>query len=150
MSRPDPPVYLVSCVSLKADGRRPAAELYQSDWFRKARTYVEATGCRWFILSAEHGLLHPSDRIDPYDTTLAAMGAHGRREWGNRVAAQLDMVLGGEFTGDIVFLAGKHYRTPLLDYAGHRARVPMEGLGIGQQKSWLARQVTSSHRFRRE
>lgn len=145
MSRQDQPVYLVSCVSLKANSARPAAELYQSDWFRKARAYVEATGCRWFILSAEHGLLHPSDRIDHYDTTLAAMGAHGRRQWGNRVATQLEIVLGRKFTGDIVFLAGKHYRTPLLDYAGHRARVPMEGLGIGQKKSWLASQVYSQH-----
>lgn len=141
MSRQDQPVYLVSCVSVKTAGRRPAAELYQSDWFRKARAYVEATGCRWFILSAEHGLLQPCDRIDPYDTTLATMGADGRRLWGRRVAAQLDAALGHDFTGEIVFLAGKHYRTPLLAYAGHRARIPMKGLGIGQQKSWLARQA---------
>jgi len=29
----------------------------------------------------------------------------------------------------------------LLDYAGERARVPMQGLGIGQQKHWLAERV---------
>ena len=141
MSRQDQPVYLVSCVSVKTAGRCPAAELYQSDWFRKTRAYVEATGCRWFILSAEHGLLHPSDWIDPYNTTLLAMGAYGRRQWGKHVVTQLSLVLGQEFNRDIVFLAGKHYRAPLLDFAGHRARIPMEGLGIGQQKSWLARQA---------
>jgi len=38
-------------------------------------------------------------------------------------------------------LAASHYRDPLLDYAGERARVPMQGLGIGQQKHWLAERV---------
>ncbi|EQB33537.1 DUF6884 domain-containing protein [Sphingobium ummariense] len=137
----DEAIYLVSCVATKAATRSAAADLYQSDWFRKARAYVESTGCRWFILSAEHGLLRPSRRVGPYDTTLAAMGARGRREWGVRVAAQLDRALGRGFRGELIFLAGRHYRTPLLDYAADRARVPMEGLGIGQQKAWLAAQI---------
>lgn len=139
----DETIYLVSCAAQKAATCQRAADLYRSDWFRKARAYVESTGCRWFILSAEHGLLHPDARIDPYDTTLAAMGARGRREWGARVAAQLDTALGPAFRGRIVFLAGRHYRTPLLAYAADRARVPMEGLGIGQQKAWLAARIAA-------
>lgn len=137
----DEAIYLVSCVAQKAPTRQRAADLYRSDWFRKARAYVESTGCRWFILSAEHGLLLPDTRIDPYDTMLAVMGARGRREWGARVAAQLDTALGAASQGRIVFLAGRHYRTPLLAYAADRARVPMEGLGIGQQKAWLAARI---------
>src|SRR3546814_1659925 len=82
----DKTIFLVSCVAQKAATCERAADLYRSDWFRKARAYVESTRCRWFILSAEHGLLHPDTRFDPYDTTLAAMGARGRREWGARVA----------------------------------------------------------------
>lgn len=134
-------IYLVSCVSVKAATPRRASDLYQSDWFKKARAYVEATGCRWFILSAEHGLLRPGARIAPYDTTLAAIGANGRREWGKRVAMQLDRAIGRRFSGSLIFLAGENYRTPLLDYAGQRAAVPMQGLGIGQQKAWLAAQL---------
>lgn len=134
----DDAIFLVSCVAQKAPARVRAADLYQSDWFRKARAYVQSTGCRWFILSAEHGLLHPDTPVEPYDATLAAMGARGRRDWGGQVAGQLDTALGTAFRGPIIFLAGRHYRTPLLAYAGSRARVPMEGLGIGQQKAWLA------------
>lgn len=137
----DEAIYLVSCVAQKAATRVRAADLYRSDWFRKARAYVESSGCRWFILSAAHGLLHPDTPVDPYDTTLAAMGARGRREWGVRVAAQLDAALGAAFQGRIVFLAGRHYRVPLLAYAAGRARVPMAGLGIGQQKAWLAARI---------
>lgn len=134
-------VYLVSCVAQKAAHRERAADLYRSDWFRKARAYVERTGCRWFILSAEHGLLDPGATIDPYDTALAMMSARERRQWGARVMGQLDRALGADYAGEIVFLAGKLYRAPLLDYAGQRARIPMIGLGIGQQKAWLARRI---------
>lgn len=64
------PVYLVACVAQKADRPCRAAELYRSDWFRRARAYVEAEGGRWFILSAKHSLLRPSKRIAPYETSL--------------------------------------------------------------------------------
>ncbi|GAA5063634.1 hypothetical protein GCM10023208_34810 [Erythrobacter westpacificensis] len=134
-------VYLVACVSQKGEQRAPARDLYRSDWFRKARAYVEATGCEWFILSAEHGLLHPDAPIAPYDTTLAKLGAEGRAAWGERVAAQIDAAIGPDFAGELIFLAGEHYRSPLAAYAGDRARVPMAGLGIGQQKAWLAAQL---------
>lgn len=137
-------VYLVSCVAQKAAQRARAADLYRSDWFRKARAYVEATGCRWFILSAEHGLLDPGAQIDPYDTALAMMSARERHQWGARVVDQLDMALGADYAGEVVFLAGRLYRTPLLDYAGQRARIPMIGLGIGQQKAWLAARVAKA------
>ena len=56
-------VYLVSCVSGKKRGRLPAQDLYESAWFKKARAYVEARGACWFILSAEHGLLHPEAHV---------------------------------------------------------------------------------------
>lgn len=134
------PVYLVSCVSTKAAKIARAADLYQSDWFRKARAYVEATGCRWFILSAEHGLLRPGTRVAPYDTTLAAIGASGRREWGARVSAELADAIGPRTP--VIIMAGKLYRESLAEWAGKRATVPMEGLGIGEQKAWLAARLS--------
>ena len=42
-----------------------AKDLYTSDWFRKARAYVEHRGGPWFILSAEHGLVDPETVIGP-------------------------------------------------------------------------------------
>jgi hypothetical protein len=52
-------IYLVSCVSQKRKQACPARELYVSDWFLKARHYTETSGCGWFILSAEYGLVAP-------------------------------------------------------------------------------------------
>lgn len=37
---------LVSCVSKKLPDPTPAKDLYVSDWFQKARAFVEAQGCR--------------------------------------------------------------------------------------------------------
>ena len=54
-----PTVYLISCVSRKPKRACAAGDLYVSDLFRKARRYAEASGCSWFILSAEHGLVAP-------------------------------------------------------------------------------------------
>lgn len=77
-----PSIYLIACVSKKLDWRAPPADLYRSDWFRRARTYVGETGARWYVLSAEHGLVEPTKRLAPYDATLRDLTAAERRLWG--------------------------------------------------------------------
>jgi hypothetical protein len=52
--------------------------LVQSDLFCKARRFAEASGCPWFILSAEHGLVAPGQVIAPYERTLNTMRATRR------------------------------------------------------------------------
>ena len=131
-------VYLVSCVSQKREQACAAHDLYVSDLFRKARRFAEASGCSWFILSAEHGLVAPGQVIAPYERTLNTMGAADRRAWGERVAAQL-----AEAVSDlsrVVFLAGERYREFLARHLASRGvevSVPMEGLRIGELLSWL-------------
>ncbi|MET3762133.1 DUF6884 domain-containing protein [Sphingomonas sp. UYEF23] len=136
-----PPICLIACVSKKLDWRAPAADLYRSDWFRKARTYVEETGARWYVRSAAHGLVEPTKRLAPYDATLCDLTAAERRLWGEKTVCQLRRAIGPRYAGPIVFLAGRLYREPLLAFAGERAVVPMLGMGIGQQKAWLAAQI---------
>lgn len=133
------PLYLVSCVGRKALKASPAAELYRSDWFRKARAYVTALGADWRILSAEHGILRPDQVVAPYDRTLNGMSKEARQVWAERVVEQL-RAEGLAADRPIVFLAGTRYRHPLLvDWLQltHPVSVPMAGLGIGQQKAWL-------------
>lgn len=134
-------MYLIAGVSQKLDRRARAADLYRSDWFRKTRTYVEETGERWFILSAAHGLVKPSQRVAPYDASLRDLTAAERRLWGEKTTRQLRRAIGPRHAGPIIFLAGRLYREPLLAFAGNRATIPMLGMGIGQQKAWLAAQI---------
>lgn len=133
-------VYLVSCVSRKRASPALAKDLYVSDWFLKARRYVEATGCPWFILSAKYGLVAPERVIAPHEQMLNTVGVATRRAWAIQVQAQMAEQLPA--TGRIVVLAGRRYREFLMDYLACRAgvvEVPAAGLRIGEQLSWLGR-----------
>lgn len=139
-----PIVYLVSCTKSKAADASPARELYAaSDWFAKARAYVEAQGAPWFILSAEHGLVEPGEILRPYETTLLRMRKPARRAWAELVIGQLASrrLLG---RARFVLLAGETYREFLEPWLTGEGRwpelgqVPLRGLGLGEQKAWLA------------
>ena len=135
---------LVSCVSVKQPGAAPAKELYASTWFHKARTCVEAIGCPWYILSAKYGLVEPHTTIAPYNLTLKTMPVSRRRSWASGVVEDLAPRLAG--VNSVAFLAGKAYREflePALRERGITIYVPMEGMGIGLQLSWLADQTPS-------
>lgn len=116
----------------------PAQDLYQSDWFIKARSYVESQGHDWHILSAKYGLLDRDAITEPYEQTLNDVPIAERREWSDRVFHQiLQRIPNG---GLIRIFAGDRYReflVPLLEGAGYSIDVPLQGLGIGQQLQWF-------------
>lgn len=58
-------IYIVQCVGQKLKRPALARDLYCSDWFRKARAFVESQGAPWFILSAKHVLLCPDEVVEP-------------------------------------------------------------------------------------
>lgn len=133
-------VVFVSCVGKKRTCACPANDIYESAWFLKARVFAERTGHPWYILSAEHGLLHPDTVIAPYEKTLNTMGVRDRRAWAERVAAEIAAELPDLQHATI--LAGDRYReflAPMLQARGMQVGVPMQGLRIGEQLSWLGR-----------
>ena len=131
-------IYLVSCVAKKRTETVAAKDLYISPWFRLARRYVECSGDPWFILSAKCGLLEPDRPISPYDETLNRMKAADRHAWARKVVFQMDERL--PEADEVAILAGIPYRQYLEAYLSDRfssIRVPMKGLRIGKQLSWL-------------
>jgi hypothetical protein len=139
-------VYLVSCVSKKLDRPAPARDFYCSEWFKKARRYVELTGCEWFILSAKYGLVAPKTVLLPYNQTLNTMGVHARRSWALRVLAAFEKAV--PRVDETIFLAGLRYREFLGDWLKKKnvkVSVPMIGLGIGKQLAWLKQHSPSVH-----
>jgi hypothetical protein len=131
-------IFLISCVAGKKPNSAPAAELYTSVWFTKARGLVEATGAPWFILSAEYGLVAPDSVIASYECTLNKMSAADRRTWADRVRLQMEMDL--PTADEIVILAGQRYRENLVSWLRLRyakVNIPMQGLGIGKQLQWM-------------
>ena len=133
---------LVSCVSVKQRRAAPARDLYVSPWFQEARACVEAIGCPWYILSAKYGLLDPRSKIEPYDETLKAMPVGRRHAWADSVIEDLAPHIAG--LGSVTLFAGMAYREflePELRGRGLVVHVPMEGMGIGRQLSWLSDQA---------
>ncbi len=131
-------LFLVSCVKTKLSRPAKAKELYVSDWFRKARAYLEREGGAWRILSAEYGLVDPEDVIQPYEKTLITMRAAERRTWAGNVLDALEPCLADADT--VVFLASERYREflePSLRSRSIGLDVPMRGLSQGRQLAWL-------------
>lgn len=135
-------IYLVSCVSQKKTTPSMARDLYTSNWFVKARCYAESSRHPWYIISAEHGLISPNRIIAPYERTLNTMKISHRRSWAKRVAGQI-FEEAPDLT-HVVFLAGERYREFLarhLSDKGIKVSIPMKGLRIGEQLSWLTKQA---------
>jgi uncharacterized protein DUF6884 len=133
---------LVSCVSKKRATAARARDLYQSQWFLKARGHVEGLGHRWFVLSAEYGLLDPDRVVEPYERTLNTMPIAERRLWAARVMEQLAPELRG--VERVLVFAGDRYREfllPAIRAGCPLVEVPMNGLRIGEQLRWLAQQT---------
>lgn len=130
----------MSCVKSKAEHACPAREIYVSPLFAGMRRVAESMADSWWILSAEHGLLHPDQVIAPYERTLAKMSTAERRQWTTRVEGQL-VTRVGRPPDHVVVLAGERYRAPLLAWtAGHPTtlEIPMAGLAFGRQLQWLS------------
>jgi hypothetical protein len=128
---------LVGCVKEKAHAPRAAKDLYLSTLFSGRRSFVKRTCDQWWILSAEHALVHPEDVLAPYDVTLKAAGRAARLLWSARVLAAIDERV-RPVAGDVFEIhGGAEYRDFGL-VVGLRARGcvvenPTEGLGIGKQ-----------------
>ena len=129
-------IYLVSCVSQKTPYPAPARDLYVSPLFQKERAYVLKSGSPWFILSAEHGLVHPDDVLAPYEKTLNNMRVAERRAWAEKVQSQMEQVLPD--ADEVIIFAGVRYREHLEPWLRHSfasVRVPMQSLQIGKRCS---------------
>jgi len=124
-----------------------ARDLYSSDWFRKARAYVEAQSAHWFILSAKYGLVEPQQIVAPYEATLNNMSAAERKDWADKVttAVRSHCPKGTE----VVVLAGRNYRenlVPILIHWGCKVDIPLQRMGIGQQLSWFKKQLAAEYK----
>ncbi|WP_084555356.1 DUF6884 domain-containing protein [[Phormidium ambiguum] IAM M-71] len=130
---------LIACVSKKRKETSPASELYISQWFKAAKKYILSMEIDYFILSAKHGILHPTQTIEPYDQSLYHLSALEHRQWSEIVVKQLIAI--APPPAELIILAGKRYRQGIvepLQKAGYNITIPLQGLGIGKQLQWLA------------
>lgn len=133
---------LVGCVKEKQAQPSPARNLYRSPLYHARKAYVERSCSSWFVLSAEHGLVHPDRWLEPYDVTLNDEPPSRRRVWSQDVLADLTRIL-GDLDGAVIEIhAGVAYRdsglVEGLEDRGATVVVPAEGLGLGEQLHFYA------------
>jgi hypothetical protein len=135
----DVDVVLIGCVKRKLPHAAPAQDLYDSPLFRKERAYAEASGAPWFILSARHGLVPPTELLHPYELRLSKTSREYRRDWGERVVEQLADRY-GDVAGRVVEIhAGAAYADAISDRLRRVGAVvvePLRGLTMGQRLAW--------------
>lgn len=139
-------VGLVGCTKSKLSRRARGEDLYSpSAMFRGRRAFVAQSCDRWFILSAKHGVLAPSDELEPYDVTLVGAPVPVKRAWSTRVTAELKEALGDVAGMTFEIHAGRDYwgygLVDSLRSAGAEVEIPTEGLTQGQQRRFYLDRV---------
>lgn len=98
-------VTLIQCTDLKRSGTHEARDLYdKSRYFRKMRDWAESRGDPWYILSAKHGLVHPSDQIEDYNELGIS----------DDLAEQIAIDLHSMGVNVVHITAGRSYTDPLI------------------------------------
>jgi len=129
-------IALISCGSKKLNSKAKARDLYIGPLFKYSLNFAELMKPHGtYILSAEHGLLDLDEEIFPYDKSLEDMSALERKSWANFTIIQLGQVSDLE-RDKFILLAGETYRKDLIPRINNYI-IPLEGLGIGEQLSYL-------------
>jgi len=127
-------IVLTQCVGSKRNQPCEAQQLYQSLLFDAQRQYAKCIGDEWYILSAKHGLVHPEETLEPYDTFIDDVDID---TWASEVTNSLPE------TETMVFTAGAKYATPIIDRLDESVNVqePFSGLGIGERVRQMYKHV---------
>jgi len=99
---------LVACGKSKVDTESVAWQLYNSTGFEKNWTAGMLCGDP-YVMSAEHGLVLPQTRVEPYDTSLYDVTADERLLWGRDVVADLP-----NRYDTVVLFGGRKYVDPII------------------------------------
>ncbi len=132
---------LLGCVKTKLDHRARARDLYCSPLWRARRSYAEASGLPWLILSAKYGLVDPDRMLRPYNLALGDLRANQRRARGERVVDCLQRRFGSLEGATFEVHAGAPYRDAIrqpLKELGADLCEPLAELPLGRQFQWYA------------
>lgn len=131
-------IALVSGVLPQYENAMPARWLYHSEWFVVAAGLAETASTGWFILSARYGLLHPDQKIAPYELTLSTLSPDQRQAWAAGVLQSLTQILK---PGDrLLLLAEPDMHNALftvLENSNWRLAAPLRDMTAASQLVWM-------------
>jgi hypothetical protein len=131
-------IALVGCTSRQHAQAMPARWLYHSEWFIRAAAVAETASAGWFILSARYGLLHPDQKIAPYDLILSDLSPSQRKVWAAAIVQSLAQIISPN--DRLLLLADPDYHVPLLPLLENctwRINAPLTSLSLAGQIAWM-------------
>lgn len=136
-------ICLVGDTKSQRKGRALAELLFTSNLFKHSRAYAERHSDRWYILSAKHGLLKPTDLIDPYSLSIRDHRPDDRFLLAQRI---LQTFLRERITTNdtITMLANTHYcevLVPVFEGRGFTSIRPFQNKNAVEQIQWLKSQT---------
>jgi len=87
--------------------------MYTSPRFRLSQLLADRLNLQYFIVSAKHGLLVPSQKIEPYELNLGSFNNEQRVAWARDVLNQ--MLSTFKEANHVILLADDEYAAPLKD-----------------------------------
>lgn len=138
-------IVLLSCVSRKKVGRRPACDLYTGPLFQNSWEYAKLLNPDFIhIMSAKYGLINYNELIETYDVTLNDMSKEDINIWSNKVLEDLKLKYDISDTKFII-LAGKNYYDGFIDNL-KQVELPLGSLPIGKRVQWLQNTIKELRR----
>lgn len=135
---------LIGCGAAKNPGKLPAKDKYSSNYFGLKWDYGDVVCDEQRIVSANYGLLEPTDMIHDYDLTIDDLDDQQRSEWIDDVNTAILGAVRNNDIDEVHVLLGSDYRDALsftfekLEERGVKLVYPFEGTsGIGEQMSRL-------------
>lgn len=132
---------LIGCSATKGERGTPE-QFYRGALFRSAHAYAVRRGLPWFVLSARHHFVLPTQQLSHYETKLTAGRVSG---WTDTVIHMMGGQYGLLTAGTPVqppvweIHAGSLYADELataLEARGEVVTRPLQGLQIGERKRW--------------
>lgn len=130
----------------------PAAEAYDTEFFRLKREFARTCYDDWLVISSAHGLLGPDETVERGGPAFADMEPADRARWAMDVVTELAATVRRNEYGEVAVLADRPVRETLTERGGLRTRVgaagatmtePLAGLGGEErQRTWLAEQLS--------
>lgn len=154
-------IALIGCSATKLNRPAPARELYQGNLFKLARTWAEAQGLDWYVVSAKHKVVHPDQVLEPYDQRVPTSRellhlwclSVNDEAWSVAPHGRLILLCGADYAQAFYGAPGQSNRQtwPASYDEKHPAfrgtprpflvELPLGSMHLGHKMQWLKRQI---------
>jgi endonuclease III len=142
----DADIVLLGCVATKRTAAMAAKDLYSSALWDRRRSYAEASGKPWAILSSEYGLVRPNDVIEPYDRYMGDQSREYQQHWSAETAVAIADWCSEVGASSVEIHAGKTYVAYGLESGLKKRGIevvrPLAHHRQGEQLAWYDAQLT--------